>query len=50
MEMIEGILWIMTGFIPTLVFLELASRLAKKRLREPSLNRPITVKQEIISQ
>jgi hypothetical protein len=43
MEMIEGVLWIMTGFIPTLVFMELAWRLAKKRIREPSFNRPITV-------
>jgi hypothetical protein len=49
MEMIEGVLWIMTGFTPTLVSMELAWRLAKKRVREASFNRPIAVKQEIRS-
>ena len=39
MEMIEGVLWIMTGFTPTLVSMELAWRLC---------NRPIAVKQEIM--
>jgi hypothetical protein len=43
MEMIEGALWIMTGFIPTLVFMELAWKLARKRIREASIKRPITV-------
>jgi hypothetical protein len=49
MEMIEGVLWIMTGFIPTLVSMELAWKLAKKRVRETSVNKPIAVKQEIRS-
>ena len=49
MELIEGALWIMTGFIPTLVSMELAWRLAKKRARKASFNIPIAVKQEIRS-
>jgi hypothetical protein len=49
MEIIEGALWIMTGFIPTLVSMELARRLAKKRARHAFVNRPIAVKQEIRS-
>jgi hypothetical protein len=34
MEMIEGILWVMTGFIPTLASMEVAWRLAKKQARK----------------
>jgi hypothetical protein len=46
MKMIEGVLWITTGFIPMLVSMQLAWMLAKKRVREASVNRPIAVKQE----
>lgn len=49
MEMMEAVLWIMTGFIPTLVSMELAWKLAKKRVREASFNKPIAVKQTIRS-
>jgi hypothetical protein len=49
MEILEGVLWIMTGFIPTLVSMELAWRIAKKGVRDPFVNRPIAVKQEIRS-
>jgi hypothetical protein len=34
MEMIERIVWIMTGFISTLVTMELAWRLAKGQARK----------------
>jgi hypothetical protein len=34
MEIIEGALWMMTGFIPTLVSMELAWRIAKKGVRD----------------
>jgi len=36
MEIIEGVLWIMTGLSATLVSMELAWRFAKKRVREVS--------------
>jgi len=36
MEVIEGVLWIMTGFSATFVSMELAWRLAKKRARDAS--------------
>ncbi|HXX97958.1 MAG TPA: hypothetical protein VEL11_12680 [Candidatus Bathyarchaeia archaeon] len=49
MEIIECTLWTMTGFIPTLVSMELAWRLSKKRVRDAFVNRPIAVKQEIRS-
>jgi len=37
MEMIEGIVWIMTGFISTLVTMEVAWRLAKTHARKVSV-------------
>jgi hypothetical protein len=49
MEMIEGALWIMTGFIPTLVCMELAWKIAKKGVGDAFVNRSIAVKQEITS-
>ncbi len=46
MEMIESIVWIMTGFIPTLVTMEVAWRLAKAQTRKVSI-KPIAMEQEV---
>lgn len=43
-KMIEDIVWIMTGFIPTLVAMELAWRLARRQTRGESINK-IVVKE-----
>lgn len=50
MEMIEGIVWIMTGFISTLVTMEVAWRLAKAQTRKVSIGKPIAMEQEVIVQ
>jgi len=45
MEIIEDIVWVMTGFISTLVTMELAWRLAKGQTR--NVTKPIAMKQEV---
>ena len=50
MEMIESIVWIMTGFISTLVTMEVAWRLAKAQTRKVSIGKPIAMEQEVIVQ
>jgi hypothetical protein len=45
MEMIESIVWIMTGFISTLVTMEVAWRLAKTHARKVSVTKPIAMEQ-----
>jgi hypothetical protein len=51
MEMIESIVWIMTGFISTLVTMEVAWRLAKTRTRKVSVTKPnLAMKQEVMVQ
>jgi hypothetical protein len=47
MEMIESIVWIMTGFISTLVTMEVAWRLAKAHERKVSVTKPIAMEQEV---
>lgn len=44
MEMIEDIVWVMSGFISTLVTMELSWRLAKGQTRN---TKPIAMKQEV---
>jgi hypothetical protein len=50
MEMIESIVWIMTGFISTLVTMEIAWRLAKGHTRKVSVTKPIVIEQEVMVQ
>jgi hypothetical protein len=38
MEMIEGIIWITTGFISTLITMEVAWRLAREQTKRTSIN------------
>jgi len=45
MEMIESIVWIMTGLISTLVPMEVAWRLTKAKTRKVSVTKPITMEQ-----
>ena len=47
MEMIEDIVWVMSGFIFTLVTMELSRRLAKGQTRNVSVTKPIAMKQEV---
>jgi hypothetical protein len=47
MEMIESIVWIMTGFSSTLVTMEVGWRLAKAQTRKVSITRPVAMEQEI---
>lgn len=47
MEMIESIGWIMTGFISTLVTMQLAWRLAKGQTRKASITKPVAMTQEV---
>ena len=46
MEMIESIVWITTGFISTLVIMEVAWRLAKAQTRKVSI-KPIAMEQQV---
>jgi len=50
MEMIENIVWVMTGFISTLITMELAWRLAKGQTRIVSITKPNAMKQEVMVQ
>jgi hypothetical protein len=50
MEMIESIVSIMTGFISTLVTMEVAWRLAKIHARKVSVTKPVVMKQEVMVQ
>ena len=50
MVMIESIVWIMTGFISTLITMEVARRLAKTHARKVSVTKPIAMKQEVMVQ
>jgi hypothetical protein len=43
MEMIESIVWIMTGFSLTLVTMEVGWRLAQAQTRKVSITRPIAM-------
>ena len=47
MEMIESIVWIMTGFISTLVTMEVAWKLAKGQTRNASTTKPVAMEQEV---
>jgi|GraSoiStandDraft_35_1057300.scaffolds.fasta_scaffold2128618_1 hypothetical protein len=47
MEMIESIVWVMTGFSLTLVTMEVGWRLTKAQTRKVSITRPIAMEQEI---
>jgi hypothetical protein len=47
MEIIESIVWIMTGFSLTLVTMEVGWRLAKVQTRKVSITRPIAMEQEV---
>jgi hypothetical protein len=47
MEVIESIVWIMTGFSLTLVTMEVGWRLAKAQARKVSIARPIAREKEI---
>jgi hypothetical protein len=46
MEIIESIVWITTGFISTLVTMEVAWRLAKAQTRKVSI-KPIAMEQQV---
>jgi hypothetical protein len=46
MELLESIVWIMTGFSLTLVSMEVGWRLAKTQTRKVS-TRPIAMEQEV---
>jgi len=48
--MIENIVWVMTGFVSTLVTMELAWRLAKGQTRNVSITKPNAMKQEVMVQ
>ena len=50
MEMIESIVWIMTGFTSTLVTMEVAWRLARARVRKVSVTKPTVMTHEVIVQ
>ena len=50
MEMIESIVWIVTGFISTLVTMEVAWRLAKAQARKVSVTKPVAMEQEVMLQ
>jgi len=50
MVMIENIVWVMTGFISTLVAMEVGWRLAKAHARKVSVTKPIAMKQEVMVQ
>lgn len=50
MELIETIVWITTGFISTLITMEVAWRLAREQTTRMSINKPIVMKQEVRSQ
>lgn len=50
MEMIDGIIWITTGFVSTLITMEVAWRLAREQTKRTSINKPIAMKQEVRSQ
>lgn len=50
MEMIESIVWIMTGFVSTLVTMEVVWRLAKAHARKVSITKPIAMEQEVMVQ
>jgi hypothetical protein len=47
MEMIESISWIMTGFISTLVTMEVAWRFAKGQAKRATIAKPILMKEEV---
>ena len=47
MEMIESIVWTVTGFISTLVTMEVAWRLAKAQARKVSVTKPGAMEQEV---
>jgi hypothetical protein len=50
MEMIESIFLITTGFISTVITMEVAWKLAREQTKRTSINKPITMKQEVRSQ
>lgn len=43
METIESVVWIITGFISTLIGMEIAWRLARKQAKRVSVNEPVAV-------
>jgi hypothetical protein len=46
MEMLEGMVWIMTGFISAAVSMEVACRLAKGQAKSASVNKLIPMTQD----
>jgi hypothetical protein len=50
MEMMESIVWIMTGFISTLITMEVAWRLGKAHARKVSVTKPSAMEQKVIVQ
>lgn len=50
MEMIESIVWIATGFISTVITMEIAWRLAREQTKRTFICKPIAMKQEVRSQ
>jgi hypothetical protein len=50
MEMIESIVWMATGFISTVITMEIAWRLARQQTKRTFINKPIAMNQEVRSQ
>jgi hypothetical protein len=50
MEMMESIVWIMTGFISILITMEVAWRLAKAHARKVSVTKPSAMEQKVMVQ
>ena len=50
MEMIESIVWIMTGFTSTLLTMEVAWRLAKARVSKVYVIKPTVMTHEVMVQ
>lgn len=50
MEMIESIVWIMTGLISSLFTMEIAWRLARGHAQRVSINKPLAMKQDARSE
>jgi len=47
MELIETVVWVMAGFIPTLVVMEAATRLASRRQeKRVSISKSVAMEQE----
>jgi hypothetical protein len=47
MEIIEESIWVIAGFISTLLSMEVAWRLARMRVKETAITRPIPVELKV---